>query len=98
MSEQAVMGLGTSPPQAAVVSWWCLINQEKEYSMDHVNFACPECGCEVFDTAAISEHPDSFAGAICADCGHVVTDDDTLESDEKLIDEVFGDLVGKLFK
>lgn len=28
MSEQAVMGLGTSPPQAAVVSWWCLINQE----------------------------------------------------------------------
>ncbi|WP_431221694.1 ECs_2282 family putative zinc-binding protein [Serratia sp. L9] len=62
--------------------------------MENVNFSCPECGCEVFDTAAISEHPDSFAGAICADCGHVVTEDETLEGDEK----IFDDLVGILFK
>lgn len=33
MSEQAVMGLGTSPPQAAVVSWEFSHNQEG-FSMD----------------------------------------------------------------
>ncbi|WP_458294925.1 ECs_2282 family putative zinc-binding protein [Klebsiella michiganensis] len=66
--------------------------------MSEVKFSCPECSGEAFDVTAITESSDSFAGAICDNCGHVVTEDESSQFDEQLVDDVFNSLVGKLFK
>ena len=66
--------------------------------MAQVKFFCTECSGEIFDTSAIPNGSDSFAGAICQDCGHVVTDDESLEFDEQAVNDAADSLLRNLFK
>ncbi|WP_425133726.1 ECs_2282 family putative zinc-binding protein [Enterobacter hormaechei] len=65
--------------------------------MDEVKFSCPECSGELFDSTAIPEGSDSFAGAVCGNCGHVVTEDESSQFDTQLANDYFDNLTRNLF-
>ncbi|EPG3036319.1 ECs_2282 family putative zinc-binding protein [Citrobacter freundii] len=65
--------------------------------MDEVKFSCPECSGEIFDVSAISEGSDSFAGAVCSSCGHVVTEDESSQFDDQIADDYLDSLTRNLF-
>ena len=65
--------------------------------MDEVKFSCPECSGELFDSTAILEGSDSFAGAVCGNCGHVVTEDESSQFDTQLANDYFDNLTRNLF-
>ncbi|EPH6353887.1 ECs_2282 family putative zinc-binding protein, partial [Escherichia coli] len=53
--------------------------------MNTIKFSCPECGGEVFDTSFKPQGSDSFAGAICKNCGHLVTEDESSQFDDEIV-------------
>lgn len=53
--------------------------------MNTIKFSCPECGGEVFDTSFKPQGSDSFAGAICKNCGHLVTEDESSQFDDEYL-------------
>lgn len=45
--------------------------------MAQVSFFCTECSGEIFESSLIPNGANSFTGAICAGCGHVVTGEES---------------------
>jgi transcription initiation factor TFIIIB Brf1 subunit/transcription initiation factor TFIIB len=41
-----------------------------------LKFSCPQCGSQTFKTDAQPKTLEDFDGAVCADCGTVVTQED----------------------
>jgi transcription initiation factor TFIIIB Brf1 subunit/transcription initiation factor TFIIB len=41
-----------------------------------LKFSCPQCGSQTFKTDAEPKSLEDFDGAVCADCGAVVTEED----------------------
>ncbi|EEW2020633.1 ECs_2282 family putative zinc-binding protein [Escherichia coli] len=66
--------------------------------MNTIKFSCPECGGEVFDTSFKPQGSDSFAGAICKSCGHLVTEDESSQFDDEIVDNIFGALTRDFLK
>ncbi|WP_418271166.1 ECs_2282 family putative zinc-binding protein [Klebsiella variicola] len=66
--------------------------------MSEIKFPCPECSGEIFDVSAIPEGSDSFAGAVCGNCGHLVTEDESSQFDDQVADDFFDSLTRDLFK
>jgi len=66
--------------------------------MAKVNFFCTECSGEIFESSAIPNGSNSFEGAICQGCGHVVTADESAEFDDKISEEVADFHLKDLFK
>ena len=59
--------------------------------MNTIKFSCPECGGEVFDTSFKPQGSDSFAGSHLQNCGHLVTEDESSQFDEEIVDNIFGE-------
>ncbi|HIA7459482.1 TPA: ECs_2282 family putative zinc-binding protein, partial [Escherichia coli] len=55
-------------------------------------------GGEVFDTSFKPQGSDSFAGAICKNCGHLVTEDESSQFDDEIVDNIFGALTRDFLK
>ncbi|WP_447208853.1 ECs_2282 family putative zinc-binding protein [Citrobacter amalonaticus] len=66
--------------------------------MSEIKFSCPECSGEIFDVSAIPEGSDSFAGAVCDNCGHLVTEDESAQFDDQIADDLFDSLTRNLSK
>lgn len=66
--------------------------------MAQVNFFCTECSGEIFETSAIPNGSNSFAGAICQDCGHVVTAAESAQFDDNTSDDIADFHLKDLFK
>jgi transcription elongation factor Elf1 len=64
--------------------------------MADIKFSCPQCGGETFKTSVEPKSLEDFNGAVCADCGTEVTEEDVKNQlrgvAEKMIKDAFRNL------
>lgn len=56
--------------------------------MDNPKFSCAHCGSQEFNVTSKAQGDDDLAGAICANCGAELTEDDIRTQGRKMVDDL----------
>lgn len=64
-------------------------------AMSDIKFSCPKCGHKTFKTSTEPKCLEDFNGAVCENCGTVVTEDDIKAQLRELADKLVRDAFRK---
>jgi DNA-directed RNA polymerase subunit RPC12/RpoP len=63
--------------------------------MDDLKVSCPQCGSTVFKTKIEPKRLEDFNGAVCAQCGATIGEDDIKAQTGKVVDDLVRDAFRK---
>jgi predicted RNA-binding Zn-ribbon protein involved in translation (DUF1610 family) len=65
------------------------------YEMGRVQFSCPKCGSQIFETTSQPKSLEEFYGAVCAKCGTVIGKNDIQGQARDVADKLVRDAIRK---